>query len=259
MSDRCPVDFVSLAERLATAAGVVALSHFRKPLEVERKADESPVTIADREAEEAMRGLIEKTFPDHGIMGEEHGSVRMDADFVWTLDPIDGTQSFVTGKPLFGTLIALTHNGRPVLGVIDMPALEERWVGVEDTPTTFNGDLVKTRACDRLDKAWLYATSPHMFSEAEFENFEALRKLSHRAVYGAECYAYGLVATGTVDLTVEADLKPYDYCAMVPIVEGAGGVITDWRGQPLGLKSDGRVIAAGDKRTYDAALEILKS
>jgi inositol-phosphate phosphatase/L-galactose 1-phosphate phosphatase/histidinol-phosphatase len=253
-----PDDFVDLAVALAAAAAPVAMRYFRGDIDIDIKADLSPVTAADREAEEAMRGLIEATFPDHGIIGEEHGKIRAAAEFVWVLDPIDGTQSFVTGKPLFGTLIGLVKNGVPVIGVIDMPALKERWIGVHGRQTTFNGKPVWARACERLDQAWLYATSPQMFPEGDFQAFENLRKHSRRAIYGADCYAYGLLANGTVDLVAESTMQPYDYVALVPVVAGAGGVITDWRGNELTIRSDGRVLAAGDKHIHKAALKALK-
>ncbi len=249
--------WTALAERLADAARPIALTYFRGDLDIEAKADMTPVTVADREAEAAMRALIEDAFPDHGIFGEEFGTVRPDAEHLWVLDPIDGTKSFVTGKPLFGTLIALLHRGRPVVGVIDAPALGERWVGAAGRATTFNGRPVRARPCTDLARAWLYATSPHMFEPDDVAAFERLRRRAHQAVYGADCYAYGLLAAGFVDLVAEAGMQPYDYCALVPVVEGAGGVITDWRGGPLTIGSDGRVLAAGDAAVHAAALQAL--
>lgn len=252
---------VKLAEHLAEAARDVVLTHFRSDLAIDAKPDLSPVTIADKDAEAAMRKLIEEAFPDHGIVGEEFPDTRPDAEFVWVLDPIDGTQSFVTGKPLFGTLIALMQNGRPVLGVMDMPALGDRWIGAQGQPTTFNGKPVTVRACEGVDKAWLYATSPHMFLDADTPAYEKLRKASWRAVYGAECMAYGLLANGYVDIVCEGTMDLHDYAPMIPIIEGAGGVITDWRGAELGTNmgtgDDGTVLAAGDKRVHAAALDLL--
>lgn len=257
MTQVCLEPFIDLAERLADASGAIVRRYFRTTLEVEDKPDKSPVTVADREAETAIRELIEEAFPDHGIVGEEYGAVRADAKYVWVLDPIDGTKSFITGKPLFGTLIALLRQGRPVLGVIDMPALGERWIGRQGQPTTFNGNPVQARACGDLAQAWLYATSPQMFEDADFPAFERLRKQARRTVYGAECMAYGLLANGTVDLVCEGTMKLYDYAAVVPIVKGAGGVITDWRGRALGMEGDGTVLAAGDRSLHAAALEVL--
>ncbi|MFQ5763420.1 MAG: histidinol-phosphatase [Rhodospirillales bacterium] len=250
---------VALAGRLADAAGAVAMGHFRAPMDVGAKPDQSPVTAADEEAEAAMRALIADAYPDHGIVGEEMEDRNPDAGLVWVLDPIDGTQSFVTGKPLFGTLIALLEGGHPVLGVMDMPALAERWVGVRGRPTTFNGTPVQARPCRSLADAWLYATSPHMFGDADFPAFERLGKASRRTVYGAECMAYGLLANGWVDLVCEGTMELYDYAALVPIVESAGGVITDWRGRALGMQAngDGTVLAAGDAGVHARALDVL--
>lgn len=246
-----------LAIRLADAAGSVALKYFRSPLNIESKDDDSPVTIADREAEQVVRAMIAEAYPDHGILGEEFGNHRIDAEYVWVVDPIDGTASFVTGKPLFGTLISLLQDGEPIIGVIDMPALGERWIGCNGQPTVFAGTNVSVRSCANLKDAWLSATSPQMFPSGDFKKFEALRMLCYRTVYGADCYAYGLLASGTLDLVVEATMGVYDYCALAPVVIGAGGVMTDWHGDPLSINSDGRVIAAGDPRMHRAALDIL--
>ncbi|NQU57763.1 MAG: histidinol-phosphatase [Rhodospirillales bacterium] len=248
---------LELAEKLADCARASVLSYFRKPLDIDTKVDESPVTHADRATEKAMRALIEDTFPDHGILGEEFGAVRTDAQYVWTLDPIDGTKSFITGSPLFGTLIALVKEGLPVIGIIDMPALAERWVGCTGQSTTFNGQNVRVRPCATVSDAWLYATSPHMFKGDDFPAFEEVRKKSACTLYGTDCYAYGLLANGACDLVIEAAMGVHDYCALVPVVIGAGGTMTDWQGRPLGLASDGRVVAAGDKATADAALKLL--
>lgn len=257
MDDTRLQPLVDLAERLAEAAAPVSLSYFRSGVGVETKSDESPVTIADREAEAAMRRIIEAECPDHGIVGEEHGAVREDADFVWVLDPIDGTQSFATGKPLFGTLIALLYEGEPIVGVMDMPALRERWVGARGRPTLFDGTPSQTRGCRSLADAWLYATSPQMFEGDHFDRFETLRQTCYRAVYGAECHAYGLLANGWVDVVCEDTMQPYDYAALVPIVEGAGGVMGDWKGERLSMTSDGTVLAVGDPALLDAAVAAL--
>ena len=249
--------FLAFALHLADAAGEVIRPHFRKPLAVSDKVDLTPVTAADRGAEETMRALIEARFPDHGIVGEEFGRVREDAEFVWTLDPIDGTKSFISGVPLFGTLIALALDGRSILGVIDQPILRERWVGAVGRPTTLNGAAIQCRACPTLAAATLFATTPDMFKGEDAACFARVSAAVKLTRFGADCYAYGLVATGFVDLVLEASLKPYDFCAMVPIVEGAGGVATDWRGRSLHLASDGRILVAGDRRLHGAALALL--
>lgn len=253
----CPPNHVALALRLADAARTVIKGYFRTPVTVLDKADASPVTVADREAEAAMRRLINQEAPDHGIYGEEYGPERTDAEWVWVLDPVDGTKAFITGKPSFGTLIALLHNGVPVLGIIDQPILDERWLGVSGQATTLNGQPIHVRSCPDLGLAALYATAPEMFTGADATAWEALRRRVKLPRYGADCYAYGLLAAGFVDLVVEASLQPYDYLPLVAIIEGAGGLLTDWQGQRLGLRSDGRVVAAGDPKSHAQALQVL--
>ena len=251
-------ELIQFAHDLADAARPVVMALFRTRLDVEAKADESPVTIADRNAEAAMRVLIEKTFPDHGIIGEEHGKQNEDAEYVWVLDPIDGTKSFVTGKPLFGILIALMKNGKPILGVIDMPALGERFIGVNGT-ATMNGDAVAVRGAKDLKDAWLYTTTPDMFDTDERRAaYGRLAADVRQALFGCDCYAYGLLASGHVDLVCEANMSLYDFAALVPVVEGAGGVITDWQGAALGPSSDGTVLAAATPALHKMALDRLR-
>lgn len=250
--------FVALADRLADTARQEIMPRFRTGIHADVKSDRSPVTEADRASERAMRSLINDTFPDHGILGEEYGSENVDAEYVWVLDPIDGTNSFVTGKPLFGTLIALCHNGVPIVGVIDAPAVNERWAGAKDQPTTLNGAPVRARSCDDMSGAWLYATSPEMFADADEAAFARLSQAAWRTVYGGDCYAYGLLASGHVDLVCEASLGTYDFCALAPVIEGAGGIITDWHGARLTLTTEGKVLAAGDVNLHAKALETLK-
>jgi inositol-phosphate phosphatase / L-galactose 1-phosphate phosphatase / histidinol-phosphatase len=249
--------YLALAAALADAAGAEIRPHFRQPLTVDDKPDLSPVTIADRAAEAAMRRLIGERFPDHGIIGEEYGPERADAEFVWVLDPIDGTKSFISGVPLFGTLIALAHQGRPIVGVIDQPISRERWVGAQGRPTTFNGAAIRCRSCPALAAATVFSTSPDMFRGADAAAHARVAGTVKLVRFGADCYAYGLVALGFVDLVIEASLKAYDFSAMLPIVEGAGGVASDWQGAPLTVASDGRVVVAGDTRAHEEALALL--
>lgn len=204
-----------------------------------------------------MRRLITARFPDHGVIGEEFGREREDAEFVWVLDPIDGTKSFISGVPLFGTLIALARRGRPILGVIDQPISRERWIGAAGRPTIFNGTPVRVRSCPALAAATLFATSPDMFAGDDRKAFARVAAAVKLVRFGADCYAYGLLAHGFIDLVIESSLKPYDFSAMLPIVEGAGGIASDWRGAPLTVASDGRVAVAGDRRTHEAALALL--
>jgi inositol-phosphate phosphatase/L-galactose 1-phosphate phosphatase/histidinol-phosphatase len=248
---------LALAIELADAAGEAIRPYFRQPIQVDDKPDLSPVTAADRAAEAAMRRLITARFPDHGIIGEEYGPEREAAELVWVLDPIDGTKSFISGVPLFGTLIALTRGGLPVLGIIDQPISRERWVGAEGRPTILNGNPVRTRPCGDLKTATVFATSPDMFRGDDATAFGRVAAAAKLVRFGADCYAYGLVAAGLIDCVIEASLKPYDFSAMVPIIEGAGGVTSDWSGAPLGLGSDGRVVAAGDRRVHRRVLALL--
>ena len=249
--------FLALATELADAAGQAIRPYFRRLLAVDDKPDLSPVTAADRAAEEAMRRRIAARFPEHGIIGEEFGPERDGAEFVWVLDPIDGTKSFISGVPLFGTLVALAHRGRPILGIIDQPISRERWIGAAGRPTTCNGAPIRCRPCPTLATATVFATSPDMFQGSDAAAFARVAAAAKLVRFGADCYAYGLLAHGFIDLVIEASLKPYDFCAMRPIVEGAGGTASDWRGAPLTLGSDGRVLIAGDRSAHEAALALL--
>jgi inositol-phosphate phosphatase/L-galactose 1-phosphate phosphatase/histidinol-phosphatase len=249
--------FLALAAELADAAGEAIRPYFRQPIAVTDKPDLSPVTVADRAAEAAMRRLIAARFPQHGIIGEEYGPERADAELVWVLDPIDGTKSFISGVPLFGTLIALARHGRPILGIIDQPISRERWVGAAGHPTSFNGTAIHCRPCAALAAATVFSTSPDMFKGRDATAHGRVAQAAKLVRFGADCYAYGLLASGFIDLVVEASLKPYDFSAMVPIVEGAGGIATDWQGKPLTLASDGRVLVAGDLIAHREALALL--
>jgi inositol-phosphate phosphatase/L-galactose 1-phosphate phosphatase/histidinol-phosphatase len=257
----CPDAFVALAERLAETTRSIIHPYFRQPIEIAQKADQSPVTIADREAEGAMRALIAEAYPEHGMIGEEHGAERSGAAYVWILDPIDGTKRFISGHPQFGTLIGLMHDGEPILGIIDMPMMDERWIGAAGRETIkkdANGTRpARVRPCATVEQAVLYATSPHMFPGDDFQAFERVRRHAKLPMYGGECYAYGLLSSGFVDLVIEATMEVYDYLPLVPVITGAGGVISDWQGAPLGLGSDGRTIAAGDRRSHAAAITML--
>lgn len=249
--------YAAFAQSLADRARPLSRKWFRHPLDVDSKADDSPVTQADRQVEAALREAIATHHPGHGIFGEEFGASHADSELVWSLDPIDGTRAFISGNPLWGTLLALLHRGRPVLGVIDIPMLDERWIGVAHAPSQLNGKPCTTRACTDLDSAILYATAPDIFTGAELAAFDHLAAKTRMRRYGGDCYSYGLLASGHVDLVVEAGLQPYDYLALAPVIEGAGGVMTDWAGQPLGLASKGRVIAAATPALHRQAMQVL--
>lgn len=245
---------VDLARRLADASGGVIRRYFRTPVAVDDKADASPVTIADREAEATIRRLLASERPDHGIIGEEYGSDRPDAEWTWVVDPIDGTKSFITGRPIFGTIIALMHHGVPVLGVIDQPIVGDRWIGAAGHGTTFNGAPARVRKCPTLSSAVLGTTAPEAFAGDDHVAFRRVADAVKIPIYGGDCYSYGLLAAGYLDLVVESGLKLYDWAGLVPVVVGAGGVITDWSGRPLSQGADGRVVAAGDPASHAAAL-----
>ena len=250
---------LALAVRLAEAAGAAIRPHFRSGLQSERKEDASPVTIADRAAEEAMRRILKAELPRDGVIGEEFGTEEGASGRTWVLDPIDGTVSFLAGRPIFGTLIALLVDGWPVLGVIDQPILGERWIGASGRETTFNGTPVRTRACRALDQMTLATTGPQYFDDHEGEHFMMLAaKTDHkRMMMGGDCYNYGLLASGHLDLVCEAGLKLHDWAALVPVVEGAGGTMCDWNGEPLHQASDGHVLALGDPARLEDVIEAM--
>lgn len=246
-------DFITLAAQLADTAGNIARRYFRADFTVENKADETPVTVADRTIEESLRALIERERPEDGILGEEFGTKDSRNGYTWVIDPIDGTKSFIAGLPIFGTLIALCRDNVPILGVIDQPVLKERWIGAEGMPTTFNGQPVKTRPCPSLKAAIASSTSPSYIREL----WPVLHEKCGTVIWGGDCYPYGLMACGWLDVIVEQGLAPHDFAALAPVVTGAGGWIGDWEGRPLTLESDGRILALGDPALKDEALALL--
>lgn len=254
LTQRC----VDLACRLADAARSIVLAHYRSGVRVEDKPDETPVTKVDRAVEKTLRRLIEAEFPTHGIVGEEFGCHQSGAEYVWVLDPIDGTKAFICGIPVFGTLIGLTRGGKPVLGVIEQPVLGERWIGGTDLATTLNGKPAYTRRRTSWPKVTVCATTPEMFVDRDARSFQSVCDAAKWVRYGTDCYAYGLLASGFVDLVVEADVQVHDYIAPAAVIAGAGGVMTDWAGSALDLHSPtDHVLAAGDPAIHEQALELL--
>ena len=250
-------DLVNFSNQLTIASRAVVARYFRQSFSIDSKGDETPVTVADRETERALRNLIGEHFPDHGIYGEEFGEENAGSRFTWVLDPIDGTRSFITGTPTFGTLISLLEDGVPVFGVIDMPAMDERWVGSREEGTFLDGVACAVSHCEQIAGCRLVSTSPDMFSPDQISGFKRLLGQTSFYRYGGDCYNYALLASGYVDLVVESDLQPYDYCALVPVVEGAGGVITDWQGQPLNMQSKGDVVASSSQALHQQAIQVL--
>lgn len=249
--------YVAAALAAADVAGAVIRPFFRQPVAADLKADQSPVTIADRNAELAMRAELNRRCPECGILGEEFGLERPEAGLRWVLDPIDGTRAFITGRPTFGTLVALLDGDTPVVGIIDQPVTQERWVGVAGRRTVFSGPMggqVGTRACGDLARAELSATSPEMFGD-DLPRWQAVASRVRRTYWGGDCYAYGLLALGQIDVIVECDLKPWDWAALLPVVQGAGGCLTDWQGRPPRSDGDGRIIAVGEPALLAAVVE----
>jgi len=226
---------------------------------VEVKADRSLVTLLDKAIEAQLRNLIEHRHPGHGVLGEEHGPVRADAEYVWVLDPIDGTAPFIAGVPVYGTLIALIHRNVPIVGVIDLPVTQERWVGVAGRPTRYGDQPCRTRACASLSQAMLTTSNPDFYNDSERPVLDALRRATRWRIYGASCMAYGLLANGRTDVAIDTGFKFWDYAPYVPIIEGAGGAISDWQGRPLRLDDWGpRVLASGDAQRHPDLLALAR-
>jgi inositol-phosphate phosphatase/L-galactose 1-phosphate phosphatase/histidinol-phosphatase len=250
---------IELALRIADVAGDIVRARFRRPFQHETKNDLSPVTEVDRLVEQACRKLVTENHRGDGVIGEEFGTENPEAAWQWIIDPIDGTRAFMAGRPTFGTLIAVAHRGEPVLGIVDQPITRDRWLGVVGRSTVLNGEVVKARACASLRDAVLSTTSPELFGSAHAYSWETIRAATGSCVYGGDCTAYAAVASGWLDIVVEANLKVYDYAALVPVLMGSGGVISDWDGRPLDLQSDGRVLAVGDPHLQTAALSALRA
>ena len=257
------IDFAAFVDELATASGEAILPFFRTSLGVEDKGSAvgfDPVTAADRAAEAAMRALITQNFPEHGIVGEELGNERTDAEYVWVLDPIDGTKSFITGMPIWGSLIGLTRNGAAVYGMMHQPFVRERFTG-DGRSAHYRGPAgereLHVRPCAKLSDALLFTTSPQLMNAADRAAFGRVEQAVKLSRYGGDCYPYCMLAAGHVDLVIETGLKAHDIVALIPIIEGAGGIITNWEGESAAR--GGRIIAAGDKRVHPAAITILSA
>jgi len=255
------VDFTSFVDRLASVSGETILPFFRTALAIENKLARGfdPVTVADRAAEDAMRALIRQTFPEHGILGEEYGSERTDAEYVWVLDPIDGTKSFIAGMVAWGTLIGLMRFGEPVFGMMHQPFTRE-WFSGDGGAASYRGPAgnrdLHVRACAGLSDALLFTTSPLLMNAADRADFVRVENAVKLSRYGGDCYAYCMLAAGLIDLIIETEIKPHDIVPLIPIVTGAGGIVTTWENGPA--QAGGRIVVAGDRRVHQAAMEMLK-
>lgn len=257
-------EIVNFANHLADISTAIAKKYFRTSNGEIAKDDDSPVTKADREIEAIIRAEIEKKFPAHGIIGEEFGDQNLDADFIWVLDPIDGTSSFIIGRPIFGTLISLTYKGKPLLGIMNQPIINERWLGVVGQGSWFNGEKIHTRNCRDLADAVMCSSSSFYFQDGDVE---VLKRISAATkyqkiggiIYGGDCYSYASLASGFVDIALDPGLKIYDYAALIPIIEMAGGVVTDWQGNDLQLRSNVKLLASANAELHEKMLKLINA
>ena len=259
MSDLSAADLLQAAREVTAAAVTKPLHHYRAAFSVEQKADESPVTIADRETEAALRAAIAERFPDHGIFGEEFGSEGLEREYVWVIDPIDGTKSFISGSPLFGMLVAVLKAGKPVAGIIRMPALNECYGGALGQDGVVGSDRdgapLACRQGVPLEKAFLCINEANGLMADHPAVFQRLMQTGAYQRLTYDCYPYAQLAGGQIDAVVDYNLQPYDYLPVVPVVEAAGGIITDWDRKALTLESDGRVVAAASGEIHEALLK----
>lgn len=255
-------EIIDFANYLADLSGPIAKKYFRFANGEIAKEDDSPVTLADREIEKTIRAAIEKKFPEHGIIGEEFGNKNIEADFVWILDPIDGTSSFIIGRPIFGTLIALTYKKKSLLGIMNQPVTSERWIGIAQQGSWFNGKKISTRNCQKISDAVMCSSSSFYFQNGDEEILKRISSATKYQkiggiIYGGDCYSYASLASGFVDVVIDPGLKVYDYAALQPIIEMAGGVVTDWNGNDLGLKSGVKLLASANPELHSQMLKLI--
>lgn len=258
MPDLSPQDLMKAALEISAEAEPIPLRYFRSELEVEDKPDASPVTVADRETEKRIREGIAARFPEHGVFGEEFGRSDSASDMTWIIDPIDGTRSFIVGLPLFGMLIGVLRGGEPVAGLIRMPALGEVYAGCRGGGATRNGAPISCRPVTRAEGARIYVNEASQFFDEEPERLRRLMSVSEARRFSNDCYSFALLAAGGIDAVIEMGLQPYDYLPVAPVIEAAGGIMTDWQGAPLTLGSDGRVVAAATVDLHQELLTLLR-
>tara|TARA_B100000686_G_C16611601_1_gene874119 strand:+ start:234 stop:1016 length:783 start_codon:yes stop_codon:yes gene_type:complete len=255
----CPKEYIEFANLLADESSEIILKYFRSELDIESKSDNSPVTIADKETETLIREKILKKYKNHGILGEEHKNINLDNEFVWVIDPIDGTRSFIAGHKDFGTLISLLHNQTPILGIINCPAHNERWVGICNEATTLNGSKVSTSNKKNISESYAFTSGLYFENEKFKNNFDKIIKKTKYYRFGGDCYMYGMLASGLIDIVVEDTLKNWDYMALIPVIEGSGGIVSDSSGKKINLKSDGSFVASCTQIVHEQVIKILNS
>ena len=249
--------FISFANILADESAKVIMEYFRQNIKIENKDDDTPVTIADKKSELKIRELINKVYPSHGILAEEFDNTNVNAEYIWVIDPIDGTRSFIAGHKDFGTLIALLYKKKPVLGIINCPAHNERWIGVENQITTLNGKKIKTSQKKSIEDCYTITTGLYLEDEIFRNSFENIINKSKYYIFGGDCYMYGMLSSGLVDIVVEDTLQAHDYMPLVPVIQGAGGVITDKYNKPITLDSDGSVVATANPLIHKLAINMI--
>ena len=257
MNEPSPDDLLKAVLEISESAAAIPMRYFRSGVAVEDKPDESPVTIADKETEEHIRRAILERFPSHGIFGEEFGRQETDSSFTWIVDPIDGTRSFISGMPLFGMLLGVLRDGRAEAGIIRMPALGEYFAGARGGGATWNGRPMRCRPAPPLAKASIIINEAERILMDDSEKLKRLKNAGRLVRFANDCYAFGLLAAGQIDVVLDFDLQPYDYMPVVPVIEAAGGTITDWSGRSLGLDSDGSVLATGGGQIHREMLKLL--
>ena len=251
-------ELIIFSNYLADESEKIIKEYFRKSFVIQSKEDESPVTIADQKAELKIRELIEKKYPNHGILGEEFEGKDIESEYLWVIDPIDGTRSFIAGHKDFGTLISLLHNKIPIIGIINCPMHKERWIGIKGRQTTMNNQKVCTSTKQSLDQSYLSTTGLYMFENDNFKKgFEKIINLTSYHRFGGDCYNYGMVASGYIDIVIENMLKVHDYMALIPVIEGAGGEITDKFGKMINFDSDGSVVVSANQKLHKQLIDII--
>ena len=252
-------EFVNFANLLADESAQIISKYFRKKINIENKKDDSPVTIADRNTELKIRELIAQKYPSHGILGEEYENTKLKSEFVWVIDPIDGTRSFIAGHKDFGTLIALLHNNKPILGIINCPAHQERWVGIKNEKTRLNNQVIKTSSVKNIEDAYLFTSGIYFNEPILKKGYQLIRDKSKYFRLGGDCYMYGMLASGLIDIVIEDTLKAHDYMALVNVIEGAGGKITDKFGNDVTIESDGSLVASSSSEIHNELINIINS